>query len=263
MQHVSFGDGWSGLLVSVPSAGVCFLCCLCVCVCAAALSCHCVLDGSSPAQAATPPAAAGPCKGDHACLSSSHAATDALLQMPPAQRLQPVGARMLPMLWTVPCCRLSARSVHGCRLSWTSTWGESPVSTSVHESCAGKSPDAFCALLRRCAAMLFGGRLDPEGLFAAMQQMGGVLHAVSGGWAPQVEMTHACRRYALQAIDAQAQADALRERLREVGDAQQWAWVQHQRWARLCEQPYSGTMLYKCWETYLWSQRRDCMLLWW
>ena len=67
--------------------------------------------------------------------------------------------------------------------------------------------------------------------------MGVVLHAVSGAWAPQVALTHACCRYALQAIDAQAQADALRERLQEVGGAQEWAWVQHQRWARLCEQP--------------------------
>ena len=102
--------------------------------------------------------------------------------------------------------------------------------------------------------------LEAKGMFVAMQRMPLWLHAVSGGWASQVEVTisgddHACRRYALQAIDAQAQVDALRERLREVVGVQQGAWVQHQRWARLCEQPY--TMLHKqtvLWETYFWSQ---------
>ena len=70
------------------------------------------------------------------------------------------------------------------------------------------------------------GWLKAKAVFAAMQQMG-----PSGG------DDHACRRYALQAIDAQAQADALRERLREMGGAQEGAWVQHQRWACPCQQP--------------------------
>ena len=137
----------------------------------------------------------------------------------------------------------SARRAHGVRIL---------VSTTMCKSDAGKSPDAFLAWLLGCTAMSGSGPAGSKGCVCGhaadahcccMQCL-----ATPQVVASQVEMStdgddHACRRYALQAIDAQAQVDALRERLREVVGAQQGAWVQHQRWARLCEQPY--TMLHK------------------